>query len=149
MSLRLFMARVCVWCLFLSSVLCANTDLPWVEIRFHSDPYLVQVAQSPEERQHGLMGRRYLMAHQGMLFVFPEQDKHTFWMKNTSLPLDLLWLDDHKQVVDIVENATPNSLEILAPKGSAKYVIELLSGQVQQKQMKIGDQWSWGELAHA
>ncbi len=125
----------------------ANTQLPWHEIRTQSHTYLVQVANFDQERQQGLMDRKYLMPHQGMLFVFDQPGYYSFWMKNTFLSLDFLWLDSHKCVVHMIERATPQSMVLMTTPQEAQYVIELLAGQIQSKNLKRGDIWQWGDVS--
>jgi hypothetical protein len=67
----------------------------------------LELAISPEERAMGLMFRDALAADAGMLFVFPEDDRHPFWMKDTFIPLDLVWLDAQGKVVDVRAGVQP------------------------------------------
>ncbi|MBM4381318.1 MAG: DUF192 domain-containing protein [Deltaproteobacteria bacterium] len=88
----------------------------------------VEVAATAQARERGLMWRTGLGEDEGMLFVFPEVVDHAFWMKNTLIPLDLLFLGPGGEVVGVVENATPGSL---APRGVGRpsaYVLEVPGG---------------------
>ena len=66
-----------------------------------------ELAVNDEERARGLMFRDQLMADQGMLFVFAEDEPHSFWMKNTLIPLDMLWLGSDRRIIHIEKNVPP------------------------------------------
>ena len=68
----------------------------------------VELADTPEERARGLMFRHYLPEGEGMLFIFPEETRSSFWMKDTPISLDLVFIKEER-IVDIIENAVPNS----------------------------------------
>src|SRR3990167_4883700 len=68
-----------------------------------------EVVDEPAELAQGLSGRDSLLSGNGMLFVFPNVDYHAIWMKDMKFPIDIIWLDENKQVVDVVESATPES----------------------------------------
>jgi len=90
----------------------------------------VEVAATPSARALGLMYRRRLSPNAGMLFVFPDEAVRRFWMKNTFLPLDMIFLDRTRRVVGVVENATPLSSAALGPDAPAMYVLEVHAGFV-------------------
>lgn len=93
----------------------------------------VEVADTEEERQTGLMYRKELSEGHGMLFKFETNDSAgCFWMKNTYVPLDMVWLDDKKQVISIHENATPLSEKPICPKQNGAYVIEVNAGEARR-----------------
>lgn len=88
----------------------------------------IEIADTDYERQTGLMYRPYMEDNQAMLFIFPNTDYRSFFMKNTEIPLDIIYFDQDGQLVNIVENAKPydeNSLPSTAP---AKYVLEVNAG---------------------
>ncbi|MFB6147398.1 MAG: DUF192 domain-containing protein [Candidatus Nanohaloarchaea archaeon] len=93
----------------------------------------LEVADTPRERKKGLMFRRSLQNGTGMLFVFQEEKRRAFWMKNTYIPLDIIYLDAEKEVVDI-DQADPQpgvpdrKLERYWSDSPAKYVIEVRQG---------------------
>jgi uncharacterized membrane protein (UPF0127 family) len=88
----------------------------------------VEVADDPRERERGLMYRRRLAADVGMLFVYPFESQQSFWMKNTYIPLDLLFIGANLRVVGIVENATPLSLERLQVDAPSRFILEVNAG---------------------
>lgn len=89
--------------------------------------FAVELASIPEEQQQGLMYREYLEEMAWMLFVFSKESVHNFWMKNTIIPLDIIWIDNQYKVVRRV-TAQPCEAEpcmIYKPEVLAKYVLEL------------------------
>jgi uncharacterized protein len=93
--------------------------------------YFLEVADTSKERELGLMCRNYLPVNSGMLFVFDSEEKQSFWMKNTLIPLDILFLNDEKKIVSIYQNAEPMRVDLLYRSIiPVKYVIELNGGQV-------------------
>jgi len=91
----------------------------------------LELAATPQQRNIGLMLRPALAEDHGMLFLFPEPDRHGIWMKNMLIPIDILWLDDRKQVVDLAINVPPCRIEpclVYRPQAAARYVIELAAG---------------------
>ena len=100
------------------------------QIRFQDHILNVEIADTPEERRRGLMFREKLEKNNGMLFVYKDEGYRSFWMKNTLIPLDIIFLDSDLQVINIEKaNPEPNtSDENLASYRSlrpAKYVLEL------------------------
>jgi uncharacterized membrane protein (UPF0127 family) len=91
--------------------------------------YDVELADTPYERQTGLMYRTSMQSNQGMLFVFDQPAPRSFYMKNTPLSLDILFLNEHLEIVSIHKDATPNDHSPIYSQKNAKYVLELLSGQ--------------------
>lgn len=103
---------------------------------------MAELAVSPEERALGLMFREKINPDQGMLFVFEEEEIHSFWMKNTLIPLDILWLDKEKRIVHIEENVPPcraDPCPSYAPRMPALYVLELKEGSVAGCGLKLYD----------
>jgi hypothetical protein len=86
------------------------------------------------------MHRDSLAKDSGMLFIFPTPKRAKFWMKNTKIPLDIIWMNTQLKVVHIKHNATPFSTESLISPTEAKYVLEINAGMAQSLGLKIGDQ---------
>jgi len=105
----------------------------------------VEIAQTEKERQKGLAGRKSLCSQCGMLFVFPKKGYHQFWMKDTLIPLDIIWIDENWQVVDFIAYAQPQGkrkqeeLPVYTPAKPALYVLELPGGTVNKiRGFKVG-----------
>jgi uncharacterized membrane protein (UPF0127 family) len=101
-----------------------------------------ELAVTDEERQRGLMFRETLLPDQGMLFVFETEDFYSFWMKNTLIPLDLLWLDKDRRIVHIARNVPPCKADpcpSYPPDRPGLYVLELAAGSADRLGLKIFD----------
>ncbi len=90
--------------------------------------FRVEVARTPPEHERGLMYRSHLDADAGMLFLFDRPQALTFWMKNTLIPLDMLFIDSDRKIVGIVENAEPQTLTSRRVDAPAQYVLEIGGG---------------------
>jgi uncharacterized protein len=88
----------------------------------------IEVAATPPEREHGLMYRSALADGRGMLFVFEEDEDHTFWMKNTLIPLDMLFIARDGTLVGVHANATPLSTASISVGHPSRYVLEVPGG---------------------
>lgn len=104
-----------------------------------NNAFTVEIAKTPEERARGLMNRESLAENFGMWFVFPEMGNEEFWMKDTLIPLDLVFVNDSMKVVHIIENAPPGSTELLSSPEPFMFVLEIAGGTVQNKGIKSGD----------
>ena len=89
--------------------------------------FTMEIAATPEEQQQGLMYRESMPEKEGMIFIFPQMSVHNFWMKNTLIPLDMIWIDDQMTVVRILtaQPCEADPCEIYKPGALAKYVVEL------------------------
>jgi hypothetical protein len=102
----------------------------------------VEVADTPQALQKGLMYRTSLDEHKGMLFIFSREVPQSFWMKNTPLPLDMVFVNGQMAVVDINHNATPYSVDVFTSKESCKYVVEVNGGFCLEHGIDAGDRMS-------
>jgi uncharacterized protein len=96
--------------------------------RDHTTSVTLEIADTDATRQRGLMFRGSLKPDNGMLFIFPHASKLSFWMKNTLIPLDIIFIDETLHVVGVVANAQPLSLEPRSVSKPSKYVIEVNGG---------------------
>ncbi len=99
----------------------------------------VEIADTDATREYGLMNRTSMPLDHGMLFIFDYQTPVSFWMKDTLLPLDMVFLDSNGRIGDIYKNATPLSEDVYTAKSPSKYVIELNGGYCDMYGIKIGD----------
>lgn len=88
----------------------------------------VQLARTDEQRTRGLMYRQHLPMGAGMLFVFPADEVHSFWMKNTLIPLDMIFITSDMTVAGVVENAEPMTLTSRSIPAPSRYVLEVSGG---------------------
>ena len=104
--------------------------------------FQVKVAQTPQERQQGLMYRRELPRDQGMLFVQPPGPA-VFWMKNTYIPLDLLYFNADGKLLEIKANTPPCMMPTcpIYPSATAtvRYILEINAGEAAQRGLRVGD----------
>lgn len=101
--------------------------------------FAVEVATTPAQLEQGLMFRRHLAANAGMIFDFGTPQMATMWMKNTLIPLDMLFVDAKGRVVNIHQRAVPGSLEPLGATAPVRAVIELNGGTAARLAIKPGD----------
>lgn len=99
----------------------------------------LEVAATPAAQQRGLMYRRSLADDQGMLFVFPTDADHAFWMKNTFIPLDLIFIAHDGRIVGIHPSATPQSTASIAVGRPSRYVLEVPGGYTARRGIAAGD----------
>ncbi|GAB5518076.1 MAG: DUF192 domain-containing protein [Rhodothermales bacterium] len=92
----------------------------------------IEIADTPAARERGMMGRRSMPERGGMLFVFDDVQMRSFWMKNTPLPLDIMFTEPDGQIVNIVERTTPYSEAYIESTGPAQYVVEVRAGFTQK-----------------
>jgi uncharacterized membrane protein (UPF0127 family) len=107
----------------------------------------VELALTEQDRERGLMFRKSLAETEGMLFVFDEPSPHTFWMKNTLIPLDMLFIDATSQVLGVVQNAAPLTLTGRAVPGDSLYVLEVAGGWCASRGVGPGAKLHFAEAA--
>ena len=103
----------------------------------------IEKAENNQERTIGMMFRRSMPDSQGMLFLFEQSKPQSFWMKNTLIPLDIIFIDENKKITTIHPNATPQSETSLPSNGNAQYVLEVRGGFCQDYGVQIGDLIDW------
>ena len=103
-------------------------------------PVAVEVADTPDERAKGLMQRRELGANAGMIFVFPHEAQQTFWMKDTYIPLDMIFVSSSRVVAGVVADAEPMTLTGRSVAAPSKYVVEVNAGFAKANGIVAGTQ---------
>lgn len=99
----------------------------------------VEIAATESERAQGLMYRPSMPDSVGMLFIFEWSAPQAFWMKNTIISLDIIYVDENKKIVSISKNAVPYSEESLPSAGNAQYVVEVVAGFTDKHGIMAGD----------
>ncbi len=127
-----------LWLSFDRSTLdfCRELDVPYDAVG------KVVVAKTEEEIARGLMFRENLEQDKGMLFIFQEEGEYSFWMKNTLIPLDIIWINKNKEVVFISGNTQPckeYACPDIDPAKNAKYVLEINGNISKNIGLKVGD----------
>lgn len=109
-----------------------------IETASGQQSFSIEIADEPQEHQRGLMFRQSMPEGRGMLFVFPQENWRGFWMQNTPLPLDLLFIGADG-TVRAIEQGTPFSTASISPDVPAQFVLELVAGTAQKSGIQIGD----------
>ncbi|MFB3844735.1 MAG: DUF192 domain-containing protein [Candidatus Cloacimonadaceae bacterium] len=108
--------------------------------------FSAEIAETPEKQLTGLMYRDSLAADQAMLFLMNRTEVQNFWMKNTYLPLDIIFIGEDSTIVHIASNTTPFSEEQINSQLPARYVVEVNAGIAAQKNIKPGCKFSWERI---
>ncbi|HEY2387830.1 MAG TPA: DUF192 domain-containing protein [Candidatus Binatia bacterium] len=141
---KLFLAVVLMACTLGSA---CTTDAGGARVVLHTKsgdvPVAVEIADTAERRSLGLMYRKELAAEAGMIFVFDEAEHLTFWMKNTVLPLDMIFIRDDRHVLGIVKNAVPFTTSSRGVPGESRYVLEVNAGFSDRHGVADGDEVSF------
>jgi uncharacterized protein len=98
----------------------------------------VEIAATAAARNRGMMWRRELPEGKGMLFLFPDEGDHTFWMRNTLIPLDLIFIGKQRKVVGIVPQAAPKTLTTRSGGQPSLYVLEVPGGWAEKQGITVG-----------
>ena len=106
----------------------------------------IEVADTDYETQTGLMYRKTMKSNRGMLFVFPEVSMHSFYMKNTEIALDIIFIDENLQIASFQNNAEPFNETSLSSKVPVKYVLELNAGISEKFGLEVKDSISFRKL---
>ena len=122
------------------SALRRSNDGDIVQIKSGNQIINAKVARSDGAQQQGLMNVTNMSANEGMIFVFDDLQPRTFWMKNTLISLDIIYLDENLRVVNLHENTATNQTTVVYPSQlPAAYVLEVNGGVANNLEMKIGD----------
>ncbi len=129
---------ICMYILFTACITNAKQN----QVCFKENCFSVELADSPYEHSRGLMFRNQLDLDKGMLFIFKGEKISPFWMKNTLIPLDIIWINQDKKVVFISRNAQPckkDACPLITPDKKAQYVLELNGGISDKIGLKAGN----------
>ncbi|MBN2400088.1 MAG: DUF192 domain-containing protein [Candidatus Aminicenantes bacterium] len=114
----------------------------FVTIYIQDRPFMAEIADTPEKHSRGLMFRRSIRDNFGMLFVFADDEYRSFWMKNTRISLDIIYLNRGQQIVDMYLSVPPccgDPCPAYVSKFPARYVLEIKGGLAKKMNLKIGD----------
>ncbi len=101
--------------------------------------FSVQLADTAEKQQHGLMYIQSLPQNEGMLFNYPDEQPRSMWMKNTYIPLDMLFIRGNGTIANIARSTMPHSLTSIGSEGNAKAVLEINGGLTDELNIRAGD----------
>jgi uncharacterized membrane protein (UPF0127 family) len=147
-SLRRIVVVLTLW-LCCAAAACASEPRVVLHTTGGDVAVAVEVAATPAEQAVGLMYRKTLGERNGMLFVFPSTTEHSFWMKNTILPLDMIFLGEDRRVVGIVEHAVPFTTTPRTVGVPSRYVLEVNAGFSAAHGVKTGDQATFERVSAA
>jgi len=122
---------------------CANTTTTNTIIFDNGASFEVELAQTPEQHAQGLMNRDKMDENKGMLFIFDAEETHTFWMKNTKIPLDIIFMNENRTVVEIYEAEPCASDSCPIYSANAQYVLEINGGLAKTKSITKGSRAVW------
>lgn len=105
--------------------------------------FTVEIARTPEEQSHGLMDRQSLAPDRGMIFPYEPPQAVAFWMKNTLIPLDMIFIAPGGRILRIEENAVPLSLDPVGSGDAVEAVLELSGGRSTELGIAAGDRVEW------
>jgi len=114
------------------------SGLPTTKMKIGDKQFELEIAATERARNTGLMRRDSMPGDHGMIFIFSEPDTHSFWMKNTRIPLDIVFIDAGGTIRSI-QQMQPYSLKSTSPPGPIKYAIELNEGAAAKAGAKVGD----------
>lgn len=117
----------------------ADTQPLKIEATTGDREFAVEVVREEKERNRGLMFRRHMADDRGMLFDYNPPQAVSFWMKNTYIPLDIIFIDARGRIITIAENTKPLSLETIPSGGVARGVLEINGGLAKKLGIKVGD----------
>jgi len=135
------MKKIFLICLITVSMSACSLDDSAPQVCFGDLCVEVEIADDHEEQKTGLMFRKKMDDDKGMLFVYQSEQKHVFWMKNTLIPLDMIWINKDKKIVDIqsVDPCEQDPCERYEPAYEALYVLEVNKGFADENGVKVGD----------
>jgi uncharacterized membrane protein (UPF0127 family) len=106
----------------------------------------LEIADNDYERARGLMDRKTMTDKQAMIFIFDEERPQSFWMKNTHISLDIIYVKANMEVVSIQKNTQPYSTQSLPSEGDAQYVVEVVAGFCDQYGIEKGSKIEFKRL---
>ena len=115
-----------------------SQTLPKIPIYLDEKEIWVEIVRTPEERARGLMGRKHLAEDEGMLFIFEKEDYHSFWMKDTLLPLSIAFIDRGGKILKIAD-MEPLTLDSHPPPKPILYALEMKRGWFLTNGVQVGD----------
>jgi len=120
-------------------MLANKPETKYARINVGNTEVKAEIADTPLKQARGLMFRKLLPENEGMLFIFDNEDYHGFWMMNTSIHLDIIWINKDMEIVHIEKNVQPCGIlcPVYKPKEKAKYVLEVNAGFVERHRVEV------------
>jgi uncharacterized membrane protein (UPF0127 family) len=119
---------------------------PKYDLEISGNEFRVDIARTQHDRARGLSGLRHFGEKEGLLFVFEQAGTHGIWMHEMRLPIDILWFDSRRVLIDYIDNVDPDTYpEVYRPTDDALYVLEINSGIREKYGIMIGDKFTLQE----
>ncbi len=139
LRLLIFGILVCFLSFIFRDSFISKDNIGFLNLKTPNSVIKVQLADTDATREQGLSGVKFLEENSGMLFVFPNSSLYGFWMKDMNFALDIVWIDEYKQVVAIEENVSTSTYpSVFYPPVAVKYVLEINSGKAKDFGLKKG-----------
>ncbi|MBN2571011.1 MAG: DUF192 domain-containing protein [Ignavibacteriales bacterium] len=106
----------------------------------------IEIADDESKREQGLMYRDKMEENEGMLFIFPEEQQRSFWMLNTMIPLDIIFVNSKNEIVKIHKNTTPYAKTSYPSDAPAQFVVEVIAGFTEKHNINEGDKVVWRRM---
>lgn len=141
-----FFIVLIIFIIILSIFLIRNNSEP--EVCLEENCFFVELAKTSAEKSKGLMFRESLESDKGMLFIYDSDGEYNFWMKNTLIPLDIIWIDSEGKIVYIEHEAQPcgEECKTIRPQKNARFILEINGGLAEDLGMKLGDKFDFHNI---
>jgi uncharacterized protein len=138
-------ATAIVWLWLFARVYFSYSSFKKEQVLIKSALFVGYVADTNEKREQGLSGKGFLPSNTSMLFKFDTPDTHGIWMKDMHFPIDIIWLDKNKTIVNLISDADPSTYpHVFYPPKESLYVLEVRAGLIKDKGLKLGDEILFG-----
>lgn len=140
-----FFIVLIIFIIILSIFLIQNNSEKTPEVCLEKNCFFIELAETSAEKSKGLMFREFLEDNEGMLFIYDSDGEYNFWMKNTLIPLDIIWIDSERKIVYIEHEAQPcdEECKTIKPQKDARFVLEINNGLAEELGMKLGDRFDF------
>jgi hypothetical protein len=138
-------AILVLWIWFFAKEYFSYSSYDKEKVLIKNSLFVAYVADSEAERSKGLSGKRFLPSNTSMLFEFDTPDIHGIWMKDMLFPIDIIWLDKNKIIVNLISEAEPSTYpHVFYPPKNSLYVLEVRAGLIKERGLKVGDEILFG-----
>jgi len=120
-------------------IIFGNFKKEYIKAKIEDNYFFFEVARTQAEKQQGLSGRNSMPKNHGMIFVYDDSDWRCMWMKDMRFAIDIIWLDDNKQITHVENNVNPDTFpRSFCGKTTAKYVIEVNNEDIGFSELNVG-----------
>ncbi len=138
-------ALAIVWIWFFARTYFSYSSYKKEQVLIKSALYVGYIADTQEKREKGLGDKAFLPSNTSMLFKFEDPDTYGIWMKDMRFPIDIIWLDKNKTIVNLISDVDPSSYpHVYYPPKESLYVLEVRAGLIKDKGLKLGDEILFG-----